>query len=758
MKEKNRNGNVIKNLCWLIILALFLTGGAFSLSNCSGSPVSETETETETGENTERLDSGGEEETSTGGEETPTEPEEPEVIISTDILPYNKLNIDSNSIVGISQSSKANAADLTFDDIKALIIEAVELAGGLGDIVKDGQTVVLKPNLVSKFDFCLPGWRGRQHAVENNGVVTDWRVTRAVAQIVRELNPTGKIYVMEGSAADTLDVMEALNYTKSHMPEVDEFYALEKDSGEWQDKNSDGLVKVVYENALLHKEYYLNKKFYEADVVINIPTLKNHWDAVVTGNVKNIAIGATPGNIYGNGRNDPGRNNMVDHGTPNFHKWMADFYSCRPADFVITEGLQGIENGPTPSFDLSGVSRVEDAQKNMRVIMASKDGLAIDIVQTNIINWDIDSVQYLQYLIEAGNVGNGNSKNITVLGKKVDEIRSDFAGVIPGAGGRKLTKKTPPSLAIESAAFDGQNLKLKLDISDDTDKLDIYIDGIYAGSVNENMTDISFSAMAFDSGTRDIIIYSYDKYMNCAEANIKADKADGKITLGLYDYAAPFAETAPVTDGSGADSAWAKAEWRPIDQEWLGNIPSPDVFSGRYKIVWTEDRLYYLVEITDNYISTTRADRPLFEVYNDDCLELFINEDNLGGDHERSHNAFAYHLSFGGENVVDLNTKGEAALFNDHINYIVKRTENTDLYTWEVEMKIFDKTFDEDNPGNNTPVKLSEGKVMGFAAAYCDADETNSRERFIGSVDIPGENKNVAWQNADVFAKLYLVK
>jgi len=743
---------IVKNICYLLIFALFLTGGIFSLSNCTDNTPEELPDVQQSQENPSDPAEDPPEEQE---EEIPELPPLPEVI-----LPYNKLQIDSNSLVGIAQSSKAHAADLTFDDIKALIIEAVGLAGGLEGLIKDGDTVVLKPNLVNNHDFTLPGWRGRPLEVEMNGVTTDWRVTRAVAQIVRELNPSGKIYVMEGSAADTMYVMETLNYTKQHIPEVDEFFALETDSGAWQDKDSDGLVKVIYEDSLLHKEYYLNKKFYEADFVINIPTLKNHWDAVVTGSVKNIAIGATPGNIYGNSDNNPGRNNMVDHGTPNFHKWMADFYTCRPADFTIMEALHGVENGPTPCYDLAGVSNLEDAQKNMRVMLASKDGLAIDIVQTNIMNWDIDSVVYLQHLIEAGRVGNGNTKNITVLGKKVDDIRTDFAGVIPQAGGRKFTQehRTLPTLAVESASFEGQNLILKLNISENTDKLDIYIDGEYAGSVSGNMTDITFNAMRFGNGTRNITVYAYTKYMYHASASVSADKSAEAIVLGLFDYAAPFAEVAPVIDGVGDDPAWALAEWRPIDQVWLGSIPGPDVFSGRYKMVWTEDRLYYLVEIVDNYISTTRADRPLFEVWNDDCLELFINEDGLGGWHERSHNAFAYHLSFGGENVADINTKGEAFLVNDHLNYVIRRTEGTDLYTWEVEMKIYDKTYDEDNHDANIPVKLYAGKEMGFAIAYCDADETNQRERFVGSVYIPGENKNVAWQNADVFARLYLVK
>ena len=175
-------------------------------------------------------------------------------------------------------------------------------------------------------------------------------------------------------------------------------------------------------------------------------------------------------------------------------------------------------------------------------------------------------------------------------------------------------------------------------------------------------------------------------------------------------------------------------------------------------MVWTEDRLYYLVEITDDYISTTRQSTPLVDVYNDDCLELFIDENASGGDHEKNYNAFAYHLSFWGKNVVDINENGEAQNFNDNLNYAINSDENAHKYVWEVEMKIFDDTFDANNPDKNTPVKLSDGKAMGFGVAYCDADQTNTREHFMGSMFIPGNDKNVAWKDASVFAKLYLVK
>ena len=498
-----------KNFFYLLILVLFMIGGGSSLSNCSDGGYSGDDIFADyyyDDFDDDDLDDFDE---------------------PSEYKPYDKLKIDKNSKVSIIQSPKDKAASLTFDDIKALVTEAVELAGGLQGIVKDGDTVVLKPNLVTMKDYCLPGWQGRPLTAEANGNCTDWRVTKAVAQLVREINPSGKIYIMEGSAVNTLEVFKALNYTKEHIPEVDDILAIELDSGAWGDKNSDGLVKVNHNTGLYRKEYYFNKKIYRADALICLPTLKNHWSAVVTGSVKNLAIGATPANIYGGQRQgDTNRGASIEHDTLGFHQWMADYYTCRPADFTVMDALQGLENGPTPCYDQAGVTHIENAQKNMRAILASKDGLAIDVVQTNIMNWDIETVEYLKLLTRAGNVGNGNSKNIVVLGKKVDDIRENFAGVLPPYGGKPLSGRRSPSLSIESAEFDGDELKLKLDISDNTDKLDIYIDGVYAGSVNNEMKDITFNVdpEKFGGGKKNITVYSYDKHMNHAEANITADK------------------------------------------------------------------------------------------------------------------------------------------------------------------------------------------------------------------------------------------
>ena len=123
-------------------------------------------------------------------------------------IPKKNNIILPKAAVGIARSQKPRCEDLTFADIKALVVEAVKLAGGLEGIVKDGNTVVLKPNLMTLYINST----GQKLKPDINGVTTDWRVTKAVAQIVRDLNPNGGIYVMESSAfQQTRTTMVALN-------------------------------------------------------------------------------------------------------------------------------------------------------------------------------------------------------------------------------------------------------------------------------------------------------------------------------------------------------------------------------------------------------------------------------------------------------------------------------------------------------------------------------------------------------------------
>ncbi|UII75219.1 CBM9 family sugar-binding protein [Flagellimonas sp. HMM57] len=210
------------------------------------------------------------------------------------------------------------------------------------------------------------------------------------------------------------------------------------------------------------------------------------------------------------------------------------------------------------------------------------------------------------------------------------------------------------------------------------------------------------------------------------------------------------AQKSPIIDGQALDACWGNAKWLALDQLWLGDSYTNDDFSGRYKVSWDEDALYLLVEITDDILFDQHKD-PLKLWWDDDCVEIFVDEDNSGGEHQFSHNAFAYHVALDG-NVVDLAPDEKPKLYNEHVTS--KHITDDKTTTWEIAVKLFSDDFKDGK--ENKPISLSKNKKVGFALAYCDNDNSKERENFIGSVFVPGEDKNQGWINADVFGTLIL--
>lgn len=215
----------------------------------------------------------------------------------------------------------------------------------------------------------------------------------------------------------------------------------------------------------------------------------------------------------------------------------------------------------------------------------------------------------------------------------------------------------------------------------------------------------------------------------------------------------PHTKEKMVIDGQANEAIWKTATWHPIDQLLLGEQPTKEDFSGKFALAWNEDRLFLIAEIVDDVLSDKHAD-PLDAYWDDDCLEIFIDEDNSGGEHLFSHNAFAYHLALDNQ-VVDMSTSQKPKLYNDHIKNVWKSGKNSRI--WEAEIKVFGENYQDDGK-NNVPVRLSKNKTLGFMLAYCDNDNGKTREHFMGSEPIQGVDKNLGYKTADVFGTIKLVK
>lgn len=434
------------------------------------------------------------------------------------------------SYVSIVKSDKENSADIAYNEIEAMIREAVNKTDDFRNLIRDNISVVIKPNIVSNTDWSNSK---KQVPAENNGMVTDWRVIKAIVKLVRDYNPNGQVYIVEGSADNTTRTnMASLNYSLENFPGVTDIIYLEEHSGNWEEWNSEKMVQVeipankaLYANSLKPNKtnaFYLNKIYYESDVLISVPVLKNHSMTSVTGAVKNVGIGATPQNIYGGAKGNNHRyvNNRIDHSNyTNLHKFIHDFYLCRPVDYAIMEGLQGNENGPVAEK----AANLSSIQKNMRLILAGSDPLAVDAIASLIMRYDPSKVNHLAYL-HNDTIGCIDPKYIRVLGPNVNSIAKSFnhwAQTSP-----KFNDELPPEVNISHFSITNNLLKLSINSIQPNDilKVEFEIDNQKnATDVIAGFDNIDIDLSKFTLTDTLVKIEILDKYLNCKTVYYKGE-------------------------------------------------------------------------------------------------------------------------------------------------------------------------------------------------------------------------------------------
>jgi uncharacterized protein (DUF362 family) len=472
-------------------------------------------------------------------------PDPPRPVVSMESVPVTVTEIqEATTDVALVQSSKAHVEDLTEEDVRTMVREAVALAGGLEDIVSDGDTVVLKPNFMAVTDMSNEGMfgnivgmvQGIPHPEDillsptANGVTTDYRVAKAVVELVRELNPSGKVYIMEGSGSGySAEKAEILGYTQENIPGMDAFISLDESGANYANGDTSDLVAVDIGDYQLYQDdeglahtnglYYFDRVYYEADVIISMPVLKNHMMAAVTGAIKNVAIGANPSVTYGNG--GPDRNAINHTDWPQLQAFIHDHYLARPVDFVVSDGLQGLQNGPLAM----GKESMEAAEMNLRVVLAGKDALAVDTIQALITGVDPQNVDYFKALA-ANNIGIMDTARITVVGNAgVDQVAQAFTWpgfpynlIYAEPRASVYTDFEAPQVTIQNVEIQDGTLTADLSSNKELVKLEVFANGELVEVVQVNGINIELHVTNDQlSPDATIAVFAYDQYLNCAE-------------------------------------------------------------------------------------------------------------------------------------------------------------------------------------------------------------------------------------------------
>ncbi len=327
--------------------------------------------------------------------------------------------------------ARATESPIPDAQVEAMVRQAVSAAGGLSAVVQVSDTVVLKPNLV--WD-ALPG----------EGYTTDPRVVRALVRMAREAG-AGQVIVADGAAqyrdghdarGATVRAFRVCGYDANGDMVDDETGAPLVDLNDTGglDQHDPALVtQVNIPNGLIWNSYWLPRVVMEADVVIGVPVLKNHFLAGVTLGLKN-QIGIAPSDIYHSSGSNMFKG-QLEHGPDDLKRHIVDLNLARRLDFVVVDGLRGMTDGPI------GGTLIDPP---MRLILAGADAVAVDTVGALVMGYDPATIPYLGLASNAG-LGTSDVSQITVRGARVSQARRDFPAPY-GNPPAQRAESTPPAV------------------------------------------------------------------------------------------------------------------------------------------------------------------------------------------------------------------------------------------------------------------------------------------------------------------------
>lgn len=275
-----------------------------------------------------------------------------------------------------------------YEQIKDALQSLIDRLGGLERYVKKGQTVVIKPNIVSDHGL-------KKDGTVVGGVVTDKKVVKAMVDLL--LPVAGKVIVAEGSSINR----SATTKMFAHYG-YDEVVALDPQRVSLVDLNTDKLLEKAVPGGKRMQSRQIPVTLEEADVIISLPVMKIHFAAGVSLSIKNLQ-GAVPplekymSHFFGLWQNLVNINHLV-----------------KP-DLIIIDGTVGQEDfGP-----ISGTPKV------MNLLVGGTNPVAVDAVAMRIMGFDPTESPpvLLAYLQGLGPI---ESDMIDVAGPPLEELIDAF--------------------------------------------------------------------------------------------------------------------------------------------------------------------------------------------------------------------------------------------------------------------------------------------------------------------------------------------
>lgn len=273
----------------------------------------------------------------------------------------------------------ARCPNYSFDEVENAVNKAIDLLGGIGNIIRPNSKVFIKPNLLtdSKPEDCI---------------TTHPRVIEAIINLVKKTN--SQIFV-----GDSPSVI-------GERRDIDRVYEV---TGIKEACERGGAKLVYFQNAILENGIPIADWVKQCDYIINVPKFKTHSLTRLTGAIKNLfgfVLGIHKAKIH---------RDCVD--IEEFSRKLVDVFQLIKPTLTIVDGIISIEGeGPGHS----------GTKKDTQFILASQDAVAIDSVLATIMGLLPKDIPTTKEAVKR-NLGQADISNIEILGENLGEfIFSDF--------------------------------------------------------------------------------------------------------------------------------------------------------------------------------------------------------------------------------------------------------------------------------------------------------------------------------------------
>lgn len=265
------------------------------------------------------------------------------------------------------------------EEIRGMVEKAIDLIGGINDIISRGDRVLIKPNIAYELK---PG----------ETEVSDPRVVKAVYDILLEMG--AKPVIGESSAAG-VNGEAALRASG--------YYHLRDKGYDVINLKKTKTVSLDNPKAKVLKKAKVYRFAKEADAIFSVPVIKTHDHEPATLSLKNM------------------KGVMPDAEKQRFHNTLGLFQAIADLNLLVKPKLTIVDG----IFCREGLGYPWSEEIEMDLVLAGKDPVAVDTVTLLIMGID---PKRQKHAVLAENLGIGTMAmhEIEVVGERIEKVRRRF--------------------------------------------------------------------------------------------------------------------------------------------------------------------------------------------------------------------------------------------------------------------------------------------------------------------------------------------